>query len=267
MRPAGNPVLISSSGNPLIKQIRRLRQRKDGTTGKRFVSRGGPASGRRGSRSWMAGRGSRLCARATNQRLRSPVIKTIPPRKTLCGRECSAFHFPERKRESVGNTGPSPATGYGPRPSLADEFPLGDSDRRPSRPRRRRHRATHLGCRRSRWTVPLGWRRRSISPFGGPSRYGNDLRIISTPFASFLAWAHYHRYRLIGSSAHATTDYRSLRWDGTPTIMLLGNEQKGLSDEHQQACDVVVVIPVRGRASSLNPAIAAGLLLYQLQPE
>ncbi len=89
-------------------------------------------------------------------------------------------------------------------------------------------------------------------------------RVVSTSFAVFVAWAHQHGYRLIGSSAHANTDYRALSRGASPTILVLGNEQKGLSPEQQQVCDVVVSIPMRGRASSLNLAVAAGILLYQL---
>jgi tRNA G18 (ribose-2'-O)-methylase SpoU len=43
----------------------------------------------------------------------------------------------------------------------------------------------------------------------------------------------------------------------------LGNEQKGLSKEHTAACDVTVSLPMQGRVSSLNLAVAAGVLLYK----
>ena len=44
---------------------------------------------------------------------------------------------------------------------------------------------------------------------------------------------------------------------------MLGNEQKGLSPEQTAACDVTVSLPMQGRVSSLNLAVAAGVLLYQ----
>jgi tRNA G18 (ribose-2'-O)-methylase SpoU len=44
---------------------------------------------------------------------------------------------------------------------------------------------------------------------------------------------------------------------------MLGNEQKGLSPEQIDACDVTVSLPMRGRISSLNLSVAAGVLLYQ----
>lgn len=89
--------------------------------------------------------------------------------------------------------------------------------------------------------------------------------LVSAPFPRFVAWAREHGYSLIGSSAHADLSYRTLHWDGRPTILLLGNEQKGLTPEQKQACDLLVSIPMHGRASSLNLAVAAGILLYQMK--
>jgi TrmH family RNA methyltransferase len=47
-------------------------------------------------------------------------------------------------------------------------------------------------------------------------------------------------------------------------ILLMGNEQSGLSDVMEAACDQLVRLPMRGRADSLNLAIATGVLLYDL---
>jgi tRNA G18 (ribose-2'-O)-methylase SpoU len=44
--------------------------------------------------------------------------------------------------------------------------------------------------------------------------------------------------------------------------LVLGNEQKGLSTAQTNACDVTVSLPMKGRVSSLNLAVAAGVLLY-----
>ena len=48
-----------------------------------------------------------------------------------------------------------------------------------------------------------------------------------------------------------------------PWVLLMGNEQKGLSEVQRQACDVVVRLPMRGRATSLNLAVASGILLFE----
>jgi TrmH family RNA methyltransferase len=47
-------------------------------------------------------------------------------------------------------------------------------------------------------------------------------------------------------------------------ILLMGNEQSGLSETMEAACDRLVRLPMRGRADSLNLAIATGVLLYDI---
>jgi tRNA G18 (ribose-2'-O)-methylase SpoU len=46
-------------------------------------------------------------------------------------------------------------------------------------------------------------------------------------------------------------------------VLVLGSEQKGLSPEQIKACDVTISLPMRGRVSSLNLAVAAGVLMYR----
>ena len=87
--------------------------------------------------------------------------------------------------------------------------------------------------------------------------------VVNTSFSEFFDWTRKGNYQLIGTSAKAEADYRSLvpkaSW-----VLLLGNEQKGLSAGQITACDVTVSLPMRGRVSSLNLAVAAGILLYAL---
>ncbi|MEW5940970.1 MAG: RNA methyltransferase [Chloroflexota bacterium] len=87
--------------------------------------------------------------------------------------------------------------------------------------------------------------------------------VVSASFDEFVDWARRGGFQLIGSSAHAQTDYRSAK-PASPWILLLGSEQKGLSTKHLAACDLSVSLPMRGRASSLNLSVAAGVLLYAL---
>jgi TrmH family RNA methyltransferase len=47
-------------------------------------------------------------------------------------------------------------------------------------------------------------------------------------------------------------------------IVLMGNEQSGLPATIEAACDVLVRLPMRGRADSLNLAVATAVLLYDL---
>ncbi|RJP52223.1 MAG: RNA methyltransferase [Anaerolineaceae bacterium] len=87
-------------------------------------------------------------------------------------------------------------------------------------------------------------------------------RIIRASFDEFIAWVQQHGMQLIGTSARAETDYYSAQVK-RPWVLLLGSEQKGLSSSPLSACDLTVSLPMRGRASSLNLSVAAGILLYE----
>ena len=86
--------------------------------------------------------------------------------------------------------------------------------------------------------------------------------IIQTSFEVFVNWARNENVQLIGTSAHGDVGYQTLI-PQTPWVLVLGTEQKGLSTEHTNVCDVTVSLPMKGRVSSLNLAVAAGVLLYQ----
>lgn len=86
--------------------------------------------------------------------------------------------------------------------------------------------------------------------------------VVQTSFDQFVRWARAGEYQLIGTSARGDVEYRTLV-PHIPWALVLGNEQKGLSQEQTNACDVTVSLPMRGRASSLNLSVAAGVLLYQ----
>lgn len=87
--------------------------------------------------------------------------------------------------------------------------------------------------------------------------------VIPASFDEFAAWARAGKFQLIGASAHADVDYRTLV-PNTPWVLVLGSEQKGLSPAQINACDVTVSLPMQGRVGSLNLAVAAGVLLYAL---
>lgn len=86
--------------------------------------------------------------------------------------------------------------------------------------------------------------------------------VIQANFPEFSAWARRERFQLIGTSAHGDVEYQTFVPE-TPWVLVLGNEQKGLSREQMRACDVTVSLPMRGRVSSLNLAVAAGIFLYR----
>ncbi len=86
--------------------------------------------------------------------------------------------------------------------------------------------------------------------------------VIQTSFREFVDWSYVQGYQLIGTSAHGTVDYQTFA-PRIPFVLVLGNEQKGLSAEQTKACDVTISLPMKGRVSSLNLAVAAGVLMYR----
>lgn len=88
--------------------------------------------------------------------------------------------------------------------------------------------------------------------------------VVQTNFDDFIIWAEERGFKIVGTSAHAQTDYREVKLGKSPWVLVLGNEQKGLSSEQIAACETTVSMPMRGRVGSLNLSVAAGILLYAL---
>jgi TrmH family RNA methyltransferase len=82
--------------------------------------------------------------------------------------------------------------------------------------------------------------------------------------AEFLAWA-----TAAGVTVAATSGRSALScWDATwqfPLTLLLGSEGTGLPADLLAAADMQVSIPMTGTAESLNLAVAAGVLLYEVR--
>lgn len=49
-----------------------------------------------------------------------------------------------------------------------------------------------------------------------------------------------------------------------PCVVIIGNEGTGVSDEIIALCGKTVKIPMRGKAESLNAAVSAGILMYEI---
>ncbi len=88
--------------------------------------------------------------------------------------------------------------------------------------------------------------------------------VVHAGFKEFVQWARSHGFWLCGTSAHASADYREVRKYPVPMVLLLGSEREGLSKEQSSACDQLVRMPMMGRVTSLNLAVAAGVMLYSI---
>jgi RNA methyltransferase, TrmH family len=80
----------------------------------------------------------------------------------------------------------------------------------------------------------------------------------------FLEWAHRSGVRVAATSARGSVT--CWQADLTPPLaFLLGSEGTGLPDDLLAAADLRVAIPMTGTAESLNLAVAAGILLYEVR--
>jgi tRNA G18 (ribose-2'-O)-methylase SpoU len=56
-------------------------------------------------------------------------------------------------------------------------------------------------------------------------------------------------------------NYTSFKPSG-PTVLVLGNEVRGISKPLRDMCDEILEIPMHGKKESLNVSVAAGIILF-----
>jgi len=88
-------------------------------------------------------------------------------------------------------------------------------------------------------------------------------RIATARWDDFILWLRGGPGQLVGTSLNATTDYQAARYE-SPTFLLVGNESQGLPPAYEEACDLLVKIPMLGKADSLNAAVAAAVMAYEV---
>ncbi|MDP9415496.1 MAG: RNA methyltransferase [Pseudomonadota bacterium] len=88
-------------------------------------------------------------------------------------------------------------------------------------------------------------------------------KIAAAPWESFLEWLRSGDGELIGTSLRARHDYQEPRYR-RPAFILVGNEAQGLPTEYEEACDTLVKIPMLGKADSLNAAVACAVMAYEI---
>src|SRR5699024_10304512 len=83
-----------------------------------------------------------------------------------------------------------------------------------------------------------------------------------------LGWVRHRQDRagvpwvVLGLSEESGTAVRDAVLTG-PTVLVDGNETRGLTLAWREACDAVVSIPMVGEARSLNAAVAASVVLHE----
>lgn len=88
-------------------------------------------------------------------------------------------------------------------------------------------------------------------------------RIVRCSAREFGEWAKSFGVAVVGSSPAGLLDYTALRYRW-PAALVIGSEKYGLSEHLVELSDFMVRIPMGGRCDSINAAVAAGVLLYEM---
>jgi TrmH family RNA methyltransferase len=89
-------------------------------------------------------------------------------------------------------------------------------------------------------------------------------QIATARWEEFLPWLRSGPGQLAGTSLKATHDYLEAEYR-QPCFLLIGNEQQGLPAAYEAECDLLVKIPMAGRADSLNAAVAAAVMAFAIR--
>jgi RNA methyltransferase, TrmH family len=82
-------------------------------------------------------------------------------------------------------------------------------------------------------------------------------------WAEFQHWLRSGPGQLVGLSLDTEHDYQAPRYE-SPTFLLTGNEAQGMPDFMAAECDLLVKIPMLGKADSLNAAVATAVMAYEV---
>ncbi len=86
--------------------------------------------------------------------------------------------------------------------------------------------------------------------------------IAQARWEDFLPWLRAGPGQLVAASLRDAVDYRTAPY-ASPCFLMVGNESRGLPEDYEAACDLRVTMPMKGRADSLNAAVAGAVLAYE----
>ncbi|RJF91412.1 TrmH family RNA methyltransferase [Sphingomonas cavernae] len=87
--------------------------------------------------------------------------------------------------------------------------------------------------------------------------------IATARWDEFVSWLRAGPGQLIGTSLNTDQDYQMPTYQ-RPCFLLVGNESQGLPTTYEKDCDILVKIPMLGKADSLNAAVATAVMAYEL---
>ncbi len=88
-------------------------------------------------------------------------------------------------------------------------------------------------------------------------------QIAQARWDEFIIWLRQGDGQLVAASLRDAVPYRGAPY-AAPCFILVGNESQGLPQDYEDTCDLRVTMPMRGRADSLNAAVAGAVLAYEV---
>ncbi|RVT42213.1 TrmH family RNA methyltransferase [Sphingobium algorifonticola] len=88
-------------------------------------------------------------------------------------------------------------------------------------------------------------------------------KIATARWDDFVAWLRKGPGQLVGTSLNTDKDYQEPDYQ-SPTFLLVGNEAQGLPESYEAQCDLLVKMPMLGKADSLNVAVATAVMAYEI---
>jgi TrmH family RNA methyltransferase len=90
-----------------------------------------------------------------------------------------------------------------------------------------------------------------------------SVPIVQTTRDDFIKWRAGWTGDVIGTTLQTSVDFREAK-PKLPILLMMGNEQAGLSDALREVATTCIRLPMNGRADSLNLSVATGICLYAL---
>ncbi len=109
----------------------------------------------------------------------------------------------------------------------------------------------------------------STDPFGAEAVKASMGSVFSVPIAfcdaldQVFGWARPNGVKVIATSAHSSESL----WDSDavpPCVLMFGSERLGLPEEAMDQADLCVGLPMSGSVGSLNLAVAAGIVIFDV---
>ena len=90
-----------------------------------------------------------------------------------------------------------------------------------------------------------------------------SIKILCISLDDFLIWSNQRKNKLIVTSLKANKFYTECNWGEKP-ILVMGNEQSGVSKEIESSAEELIKLPMMGTSDSLNLSVSTGIFLYEI---